>query len=116
MPHRRELADNYKQPRFVEVNMGFLTEKRIAKLGTHTIEVRGNNRILRGLVYGLYFDGEQVAEAQNFWKIPTRRSLEARISVDGAERHIVVSVEQGWMSTGYALTIDGEAMPLESVK
>jgi hypothetical protein len=96
--------------------MGFLSERRIAKLGGHTVEVRGNNRILRGLVYGLFFDGERVAEAANFWKVPSRRSLEARVSVDGAERHLIVSVEQGWLSTGYALTIDGEAVPLEVVK
>jgi hypothetical protein len=36
--------------------------------------------------------------------------------VDGTERHIVVSVEQGWFSTAYALTIDGEVMPLAPVK
>jgi hypothetical protein len=93
--------------------MGFLSERWVAKLDGHTIEVRGNNRILRGLVYGLYLDGALLAEAQNFWKVPTRRSLEARVTVDGAERHLVVSVEQGWLSTGYALTIDGEAVPLE---
>jgi hypothetical protein len=95
--------------------MGFLSERRGAKLGGHAIEVRGDNRILRGLVYGLYLDGERVAEAQNFWKIPTRRSLEARVRVDGAERHLAVSVEQGWLSTRYALTIDGEAVALEPV-
>jgi hypothetical protein len=96
--------------------MGFLSERRVAKLDGHTVEVRGDNRILRGLVYGLFFDGEQVAEGQNFWKVPTRRSLEARVSVDGAVRHLIVSVEQKWLSTGYALTIDGEAVPLEPAK
>jgi hypothetical protein len=96
--------------------VGFLSEKLVAKLGGHTVEVRGNNRILRGLIYGLYVDGGQVAEAQNFWKIPTRRSLEARVSVDGTERHLVLSVEQGWLSTGYALTVDGETVSLAPVK
>jgi hypothetical protein len=96
--------------------MGLLSERRVAKLDGHTVEVRGDNRILRGLIYGLFFDGEQVAEGQNFWKVPTRRRLEARVSVDGTERHLLVSVEQRWLSTGYALTIDGEAVPLKAVK
>ena len=96
--------------------MGFLSEKRVAKLGSHTIEVRAANHILRGLIYKLFFDGEEVAGEQNFFKIPTQRSLEARVSIDGTERHIVVSVKQRMLSTDYSLTIDGESVPLEPVK
>ena len=96
--------------------MGFMSEQQVAKLGSHTIEVRGNNHILGGHIYRLFFDGQEVASAQNFWKIPTQRSLEARVSVDGAERHLVVSVKQRWLSTDYSLTIDGELVPLEPVK
>jgi len=95
--------------------VGILSERRIAKLGSHTIEVRAKNHILRGLIYSLFFDGEQVASAQNFWKIPTERSLEARLNVDGSERHVVVSVKQRWLSGEFSLTIDGEPMPLELV-
>jgi hypothetical protein len=36
--------------------------------------------------------------------------------VGGTERHLVVSVAQGWLSPGYALTIDGEAVPLAPAK
>ena len=96
--------------------MGFLSEKRVAKLRGHTVEVRGSNHLLRGLIYTLSFDGEEVAAAQNFWKVPTRRSLEARVSEDGTERHLVVSVRQQWLSTDYALAVDGESVPLEPVK
>jgi hypothetical protein len=95
------------------VKMGFLREKRIANLASHVIEIRGFNLIFSGLVYKLYFDGEEVAAAQNFWKIPTQRSLEAWVSVDGMKRHIIVSVKQRWLSTEYALTIDGESLALE---
>src|SRR5262245_23861601 len=62
-----------------EVNMGILSEQRVAKLGSHTIEVRGKNHFFRGLIYTLFFDGVEVASAQNFFKLPTRRSLEARV-------------------------------------
>jgi hypothetical protein len=55
--------------------------------------MRGFNLIFSGLVYKLYFDGEEVAAAQNFWKIPTQRSLQAWVSVDGTTRHIIVSVK-----------------------
>jgi hypothetical protein len=96
--------------------MGALRNKHVAKLGSRTIEVRGKNHILRGLIYTLLFDSEEAAFAQNFWKIPTRRSLEARVSVDGAERHIVVSVTQRMLSCDFSLTIDGGPVPLESVK
>jgi hypothetical protein len=60
------------------LKMGFLSERRIANLASHVIEIRGFNLIFSGLVYKLYFDCEEVAAAQNFWKTPTQRSLEAR--------------------------------------
>ena len=95
--------------------MGFFSDKLQAKLGSHVIEVEGQNDILRGLIYKLSLDGEELARAQNFFKIPTRRSLEARVTVDGTERHIVVAVKQTLLSTDYALTLDGETLPLDRV-
>lgn len=96
--------------------MGILSERRVGKLGRHTVEVRADNHLLRGHLYKLFFDVHEVASAHNFWKVPTQRSLEARVSVDGADRHIVVAVKQRWLTTDYALTIDGEPVPLEPVK
>jgi hypothetical protein len=95
--------------------MGLLSDKRVADLGGHTIEVRANNRVWRGLIYTLFFDGREVAAAQNFWKVPTRRRLEARVTVDGPERHLVVDVRQRWLSCEFALTVDGEPVPLSQV-
>jgi hypothetical protein len=92
--------------------MGILSEKRAAKLGEHTIEVLAKNHVWRGLTYTLFFDGVEVASARNFWKIPTRRTLEARVIVDGTERHIVVAVRQHWLWCEFILTVDGEALAL----
>jgi hypothetical protein len=43
--------------------VGILSEKRVARLGSHIIEVWANNHILRGLIYKLFIDGEEVARA-----------------------------------------------------
>ena len=95
--------------------MGLLRDKWVAQVGGHTIEVRATNRVWRGLIYALFFDGREVAAAQNFWKIPTRRRLEARVPVDGSERLLVVDVRQRWLSGEFALTFDGEPVPLSQV-
>jgi hypothetical protein len=111
----RELTADIGRPIRQEFRMGLLSDKWEAQLGGHTIEVRANNRVWRGLIYSLFFDGREVATAQNFWKIPTRRRLEARVAVDGAERHLAVGVRQRWLSAEFALTIDGEPVPLNKV-
>ena len=96
--------------------MGLLSEKHSAELGDHTIEVLAKNHVWRGVVYTLFFDGVEVAAARNFWKIPTRRTLEARVIVDGTERHIVVAVRQHWLWCEFILAIDGEPLALELAK
>jgi len=99
-----------------EVHIDFLHDKLAAKLGSHTLEVRADNHILRGLIYKLLVDGEEVAGSENFFKIPTQRTLEARVYVDGTERRTAVSVKQRMFSADYSLTVDGELVPLEPVK
>jgi hypothetical protein len=99
-----------------EVAMAFLSEERAAKLGGHTLEVRSRNHVLRGHVHRLLFDGNELASVQNFWKVPMLLTLEARMSIEGADRHVVVSVRQRWLTTDYSLTVDGEPVPLVLVK
>jgi len=95
--------------------MGFLKEKLVTNVGGHAIEIRGQNDVLRGLIYKLFIDGEEVANAQNFLKTPTERTLEAKVTFDGTEHQIVVEVKQRMLTTEYAMTVDGESMALERV-
>jgi len=92
--------------------MGILSERLGTRLGDHRIEVRADNHVMRGLIYKLYLDGEELANAQNFLKIPTKRRLEAHVDVDGSKRHIVVSIEQHMLSCDFSMTIDGVDAPL----
>jgi uncharacterized protein YacL (UPF0231 family) len=95
--------------------MGFLNDRLTAKLGDHTIDIKADNHVLRGLIYKLFVDDEELDEAQNFLKIPGERTLEARITLDGAERHIVVEVKQRMLRTEFSLLVDGEEIPTKVI-
>jgi len=95
--------------------MGLLHEKLVAKYEGSTIEVRADNHILRGLIYKLFVDGAEVSEAQNFLKIPTERTLEADVVIGEKTRHVVVAVKQRMLRAEFALTVDGETLPLEQI-
>ena len=93
--------------------MGLLNEHLVAKHEGSTIEMRGVNHVLRGLIYKLFVDGTEVSEAQNFFKVPTERKLEAEVEIGGARRQIVVAVAQKMLHTEYTMTIDGAEVALE---
>ena len=95
--------------------MGILSDKQVANWGNHSLEVRACNFILRGLLYQVFIDGSEVARAQNFWKIPTQRRLDAQISLDGAEHHLVVWVTQRWLNCDFSAQLDGHALTLHRV-
>ncbi|NEP55894.1 MAG: hypothetical protein F6K31_02575 [Symploca sp. SIO2G7] len=96
--------------------MGFLRDKLVTKIGTHTIEVRGDNHVLRGLIYKLLIDGEEVASEQNFWKLPTKRRLEAQIDINGTQKNIVVLVKQQILSADFSMMLDSEPIQLKRVE
>ena len=95
--------------------MGLLSDRLIADYEGTAIEVRADNHVLRGLIYKLFVDGAEVSEAQNFLKIPTERTLEADVALGGTKRHIVVEVKQRFASADFAMTIDGESIPMKIV-
>jgi hypothetical protein len=95
--------------------MGFLGDKLVGEYEGSKIEVRAENHVLRGLIYKLFVDGEVVADAQNFFKIPTERTLEGDVMIGGARRHLVLVVHQRMLRADYALTVDGESVDLSQI-
>ena len=93
--------------------MGFFSDKLVAYVEGTTVEVRAVNRVLGGLIYTLFVGGKQVAQARNFFKIPTERRLEADVDVGGGRRRFVLTVKQRILRTDYSLSVDGQAVPLE---
>jgi hypothetical protein len=96
--------------------MGFLSEMLRGEYRHHTIEVRGQNHVLKGLIYTLFVDGLELGHASNFLKLPGHRTIDAQVQLDGKERHLVVEVHQRMLRTEYALTVDGEPVPLTLVE
>lgn len=95
--------------------MGFLKDVQKTNWCEHTIEVHSNNHFWNGIIYSLLIDGKEVARAENPWKIPTRRTLETRLMMQGREQQVVVEVQQRWLSVQFDLCIDGEPVPLQKV-
>lgn len=95
--------------------MGILKDKQIAEWENHTFEVRACNHIFQGLFYRLFLDGIEVASARNFWKVPTQRRLEARLRIDGADRHLIVWVKQRWLTCEFSLLVDDHQLTLQQV-
>jgi uncharacterized protein YacL (UPF0231 family) len=96
--------------------MGFLKDRLVGDYKGHAFEVRADNDIWRGLPYKLFIDGEEVANAQNFLKIPTERTLEAQVELDGEERKVVLVVKQRMLRADFNLSVDGETIPLTVVE
>ncbi len=95
--------------------MGLLKDRLVGEYEGSTIEVHADNHVLRGLVYTLHVDGEEVAEEQNTLKVPTERTLKADIQIGGASHHLVMVVRQRMLKTEYALTVDGQSVDLNTV-
>jgi hypothetical protein len=96
--------------------MGFLNDKLVANYGQHRIEVRADNDMLRGLLYTLFVDGKEVADARNLLKIPSKRRLEATVELSGKPRTVVVDVTQRILSTAFELRVDDEVVSLTEVE
>ncbi len=96
--------------------MGILKERLRGEFAGHTLEVRADNHILKGLLYKLFVDDEEVANAQNLLKLPSHRTLRAEVRLDGRSRDVVLEVHQRMLSVEFELTIDGQRVPLEVVE
>lgn len=95
--------------------MGILKDKQFTEWGNHTFEVRACNHIFQGLLYRLFLDGTEVANARNFWKVPTQQRLEAQLSIDGEDHHLVLWVKQRWLTSEFSLLIDDHQLTLQRV-
>lgn len=92
--------------------MGVLGEVWCAEWDGKAVEVRAEMGALKGFVYSLVVEGEQVGETTNRLKRPGRFEVTAKVG----EHRLAATVRQGIVRTRAELTVDGETVPLVAAK
>lgn len=97
--------------------MGLLHDKWVATYEGHSIEVHGDNHVLRGLVFELWIDGAVVAEGRNTFKLPGKTiTLQGNLELNGLAKPLTVVIKQHLASAEYHLEVDGKAVPLRQIQ